>query len=543
MHKKSRLLYLVIPSALTLVLAACSGSGQPQSTTKTYGPDDYAPNAGQLTLRLSSEWKDFNIQATGDAFSQSLIQNGYETLLAQDEAGKLTGYLATSWQATPTSITFTLQKDATCADGTVVTPTIVKNSLQRMIDNKAPYNRANWGPGPYTVTADDAAGTVKFETATPYGPLEYGFSNTFSGNMTGIVCPAGLAPGADLTTKMYGSGPYELVDAVHGDHVTFKLRSDWKGGPGGISAQTPGLAQTVVYKIITDDTTATNLLRTGGLDVANIAGPNVPSLLNDPTYRSVQTTTWVPHVMSFNENPGHPTTDKVLRQALITALDPNAYSQAVFQGRGVVSKSVATPDVECYDPEVEKLAPTPSVDAAKTVLANGGYTLSDGKLMKDGQQVSLHLIYGNLYDPAAEYVTSQWQQLGINVQTDNQPYQQWVAQLVAGQQDATLVTTLSPGPIMGPPSQRLTGPGSPAGTNYSQSNDPALNDAQAKAIQLTGTDACAAWSDYQKIMWQNWDMLPLVAPYDYVFSSSGWYVAPTNARYPYPIQVHKLKNA
>ena len=59
----------------------------------------------------------------------------------------------------------------------------------------------------------------------------------------------------------------------------------------------------------------------------------------------------------------------------------------------LVSTSVVSKNHPCYDPATEKLAPTPSVSAAKAILQQAGYTLgSDGKLQKDGYDVSRDLI-------------------------------------------------------------------------------------------------------------------------------------------------------
>lgn len=552
MYKRTRLRAALLTAIITatMTIAACSTStstGSPNSPNAGPTPllsgrpatGQVADQGGNVTIRLQSDWRDFNIETTNDSISQSLVQNAYQTLLAMNANGKLIPYLATSWKATPTQITFTIGKDSTCDDGTPVTPTIVKNSLQRLIDINAPNNRPNWGPGPYSVTANDKADTVTFKTGTPYGSLAYGFSNIFTANMTGIVCPAGLAPGADLKTKTYGSGPYELVSAEHGAEVQFKLRPDYKGGPDGLTAQTKGLPQTVTYKIVTDDATAANLLESGGLDVAYVSGPDVTRLIADESLAYSISTTWVVYPLTFNELPGHVTADPVLRRALITAIDPKAYVKAVYQGRAVLSPTVATPDAQCFDPSVAKLAPTPSIAAAKKVLADGGYTLSNGKLMKNGHQVSIHLIYDAALDPASEYITNQWTQLGIAVNNDTVPFTVWQQKILAGQSDAQLVPTFSTGPIFGPTSFKLTGPVPPQGNNYAHTDSSALNAAQAKAVALTGNASCAAWDNFQKLLWTGWHMLPLGAPDVYVFSK-GFSVSTAHGATPYPIEMRRL---
>ncbi|WP_166663944.1 ABC transporter substrate-binding protein [Actinophytocola oryzae] len=528
--------------AVVVVAAACSS--QPttpanESAGRTVKAD-IAAKGGSVTIRLNQDWRDFSVQTTGEGNTQALLQNAYATLLAQDASGKLIPYLAESYKATADTITFKLKKDITCSDGTPVTPEVVRASLQNMVTVKSAYNTVNWGKGPYTITADDKDGTVTFKTATPYGPLAYGFSNAFPASMTGIVCPAGLKPGADLTTQMYGAGPYTLVDAVHGDHVTFKLRSDFKGGPEGTTSQTAGLPEQVTYKIVPTDATAVQLLKTGGLDVASIGGTQVAQLLNDQTLSYTRSTGFFVFPLAFNQAPGKPTADKALRQALITAIDPKAFAQAVWQGRAVTSPTIATPDVECYDADVAKLAPKPSVDAAKKVLADAGYTLDNGKLTKNGAPVTIHLMTDNTLNPGPEYIADQWQQLGVTVNADNLPYQQYVTKLLASDMDVSFVESNSPGPIFGPMSQRVTGPVPPkGGTNYAGTYDDTLNSIQAKAIAQSGKASCADWTDFQEQLWKNWSMLPLGSPYQYMFAK-GFDITRARGSNAYPINIRKL---
>jgi peptide/nickel transport system substrate-binding protein len=540
MSRTNRRLSGVAALAATLaVLAACSQPTANNDTGRTVQAA-IAEKGGTVTIRLNQDWRDFSVQTTGEGNTQTLLQNAYATLLAQDASGKLIPYLAESFEATASKVVFKLKKDITCADGTPVTPEVVRASLQNMITVKSAYNTVNWGKGPYTITADEAAGSVTFETATPYGPLPYGFSNTFPASMTGIVCPAGLQPGADLPNKMYGAGPYQLVEAVHGDHVTFKLRPEFKGGPDGLTAQTPGLPEQVVYKIVPTDATAVQLLRTGGLDVAAINGTQVAQLLGDQSLSYTRSNGFLIWPLVFNQKPGKPTADKVLRQALITAVDPKEFAQAVWQGRAVTGAGIGTTDVECYDSAVEQMAPKPSIEDAKKVLTDGGYTYSGNQLTKDGQQVSLHLMTDNTLNPGPEYVAEQWKALGINVNLDNLPYQQYVTKLLASDHDASFVESSSPGPIFGPMSQRLTGPIPPQGTNYAATYDDTLNAIQARAITKSGQDSCADWSQFQKRLWENWTMLPLGAPYQYLFAK-GFDITKARGSSAYPINIRRLQ--
>src|SRR5260370_35952471 len=175
-----------------------------------------------------------------------------------------------------------------------------------MIDIKAAPNPSLFGPGPYSVSADSSAGTVTFTTGRPFSDLVWAFVNIYPGTHTGIICPAGLAPGADLANKWYGAGPYVLVEATHGDHVTMRLRPDFKWGPLGITGKTVGMAETVTYKVIANETTAANLVSTGGLDITQVTGPDVDRLIADKALRHDELFTFGPSLLVVNELPRRP---------------------------------------------------------------------------------------------------------------------------------------------------------------------------------------------------------------------------------------------
>ena len=204
-----------------LVIAGCSNSTSGNATTK---------GGGTVVLRILGQWSSFDLQGATDGAQQVIVSATYDRLLELDSTGHQIPYLAKSWVETPTSIKFTLRGDATCSDGTPVTATVVANSLKRLVDpatNSTTVRRV-FGPGPYTISADDAARSVTFSLGTPFSDLLSGFADP----VTGIVCPAGLANPASLKTQMYGSGPYTLVSAVGGDSVTLKLRREWNWATG-----------------------------------------------------------------------------------------------------------------------------------------------------------------------------------------------------------------------------------------------------------------------------------------------------------------------
>lgn len=497
-------------SALVLgavIVGACSTSTSNPSTAYIAG--------GTITLRNTGDWTCLDPGTCLGGWT-ALSSNVYATLLSLDSSGtKIVPYLAASWTTTPSSITFTLRKDVTCSDGTPVTATIVRNSLQRLIDIKAPRNATRWGPGPYSVSADNAAGAVTFTTGGPYSDLAFGFVDAQPANGTGIVCPAGLANPKLLSNgpQTFGAGPYTIVEAVHGDHITMKLRPEFSWGPEGFTAKTVGVPQTVVFKVIENETTAVNLLLAGGMDVAQVSGPDGQRMLSDKSLTSRQSSWFQLIFVAFNQTQGRPGADKTVRQALITAIDPKAFRAVAFSGVGGLSSSIVTSDVPCYDPATTKLAPMPSVDAARKVLLDAGWTMSNGKLTKDGKTLKVVFDAGpavtGLGGVGAEYIVSQWAQMGVDARLDLKDLNGWSTDAITSNFDVTSLVAGGVLPLLSGFAGAINGPTYPQGSNYARINNPVVNRELPLALASTGAESCRHWYAVQEALWTNWDLLPL----------------------------------
>lgn len=517
--KKCRTAVLTLVVAVAAAATACGGGASTHPSGRTAVP------GGSISYRLNGDWRNFDVQTVGDGLTQNVLVNAYSTLLFLDLSGKIQGYMAKSWNISPDSVSFVLKPGMTCSDGTPVTATVVKNSFQRMIDIKAQYNNILFGPGPYTVSADDATNTFTFKTGAPFSDLVYGFIQTFPGSLSGIVCPAGLKNPELLPTRMFGAGPYTLVDAVHGDHVTLKLRPEFTWGPFGTTAKTVGVPDTVTYKIIPNETTAANALLTGTIDIAAggssaITGTDIDRLLATPGLISYEQPTYALHMMAFNEAPGHVGTDETIRHALITAIDPALWLKAAQGGHGRLSPSFITKDTNCFDPNTAKLAPKPSVEAARKVLTDAGWVYANGKLTRDGQPLKFTFTGGLLFNAGPEYVVNQWTQMGADVTLSNPDYTTFALGITNGKYEVSVITTSTPGPFMGPVSKRISGNSPPLGTNYAWTTDPVLNNEAAQAEATLGAESCKHWANFQEEIWKKWHLLPLAAPYGENFSKN-----------------------
>ena len=522
---------VVACAAAALVLTACGGNTGAASSTS----GAKAVSGGSIAIRGTRDFDTWD--PTTCTTCREYASAFYATLLALDGTGKIVPYLAKSYTATATSVTFKLRTDATCSDGTAVTPAVVKGSLQRMIDIKAANNAALVGPGPYSVAEDDSAGSVTFTVGKPFSDLVYGFTQLDPGLQTAIVCPAGLKDPKALATAPQGAGPYTLAEAVHGDHFSAKLRSDFTWGPNGITAKTPGVPATVTYKLVTNQTTAANLVLSGGIDAGPVTGPDVNRLLSDPSVKSQRIQLYLANPLVFNQLPNHPTADPAVRQALATAIDPKAVLAALGGSRyGINTTSFETPSAQCYDPATAKLLPQPDLGKAKSILTSAGYTLSNGKMTKDGKPLTITYAQGHDFDPVPDYLIKQWTDLGVTVTANVSDTSTWISSyLFPGNYDVTILQVNGTAPLPAKLASRLSGP--PQIPNYARIVDPTLDSEYAAAEASTGAESCKHWANFQEELLKKNDYVPLVAQTSYWFSKGGVDMSEAAAAMPILLKV------
>ncbi|WP_054686283.1 ABC transporter substrate-binding protein [Microbacterium sp. No. 7] len=342
---ENRSLTLVLVGALALTGCAAS-------------PDGTAPASGdatELSLVLDADPNSFDpARATsGDAFVMNRML--YDTLLRLDDDG-IVGGLATQWDAqSATQYAFTIRDDATCADGTAITASIVADSLNHFADPAAPstFRSAVFGKGDVRITGDDASQTVTIVLSEPYANVERGLTLA----QTGIVCPAGLA---DLDALSAGeaagafSGPYIVDEATRGLEYTLVLRDDYEAWPQFAKPLGGSPAKTLRYTLATDISSTANQLLSGDIDLANLSGETVDRF-DEQDFLLTRWTRGHIYVI-FNQAPGSVFSGPPeLRKAVAQAIDQDAYISVFSKGRTAPYLSVVSPDYQCVNEDASLL--------------------------------------------------------------------------------------------------------------------------------------------------------------------------------------------
>lgn len=516
--------------ALAFLSTACANGASTTPGT--------APVGGTITMRLIDSWGTLDILTQLPRQTALRVTTAlYDRLIARAKDGKLIPYLAESWQQTPTTITFTLRRGPTCADGTPLSATAVADWLKAYGEKNKAQAARYFGTGALTVVGNDSARTVTVTLPTAKSDAIY----AFSGTQLPVVCPKGVADPKILDTGSSGSGPFEIDATTPAtvDTLTLRSRPDWNWGPYGVTAKSAGFPQKLVFRVVANETTTANLLLTGGLDLAEeFSGPDTHRLLAEKGLTTRYVDSFYAYPMVMNEQPGRVTADEKVREALMTAVDRAEYTQAGYSGLSKPATSMFESSWECYEPAVEKLLPQqPSPDRARSILLGAGYTAGpDGKLQKDGKPLTINLLSNA--EGAPDYLLDRFTKAGITVKYDFVDQNQNSIRVRSGNYDVAIQRAST---IDQNPSAAITlfsGPLPPAGTNYSFIIDPTLDQLVTKAGASIGSERCHAWRDVQRRWIERHHLLPLSFPRFYAFSRNIDFVMST---YPEPASLKRIK--
>jgi peptide/nickel transport system substrate-binding protein len=515
--------------SICMLVAACGSSSSSSSSTgasansgkqtSSGGGQAVSGSGGTVTIRAIDDLDTFNPAKTSapNLAVQSLIL-GYDRLVYLTPSGKLEPYLASSWKTTPNSVTLTIRKGPTCADGTPITASIVANSLRYELakSTNSPYLGYVLGPGQLkSVTTDQAENTVTITLTKPYNALVTALATAFPSS---IICPAGLKNPTSLNSAPDGSGPYVLDKgkSQRGSTYVWHLRKNYNWGPGGWTAQTPGTPSTIVERVVTDETTAANLFQTGEVNIAPIFGINEQRIAANNSLYTFTTTalqmgTWG---TVFNQTAGRVGADPAVRHAVFLALDSNAMVKAAFSNLGVPFSTMVTPNMQCYNPAVGDDTPGFNIAQAKSILKQDGYSPgSGGTMTKNGKPLTLKIVQWNTTNQLGEYMQEALQKIGVSSSVQSTDINTWLNALFTTKNyDLTTFAYYSsfPNPAV-----------IPAQDASLSIKDPKYFSLSQKAAETSGSGQCQAWDTALRESLKNYNVKPMGVSKN-VWFAHGW---------------------
>ena len=177
----------------TALLAGCGGSDG-GSSSDGGGGSTYVDGA-TFTMAMAGDPGKLDPQSSASTQLFTVNQLAYDNLVSVDaDTGEIQSQLASDWKVDGKTVTLTLAKGVTCADGSDFTATSAVDNITYVGDpkNKSPY-LGTFLPAGATAEADDAAGTVTITLAQPAPFVLNGLASL------PMVCDAGMKDRASLS--------------------------------------------------------------------------------------------------------------------------------------------------------------------------------------------------------------------------------------------------------------------------------------------------------------------------------------------------------
>ena len=481
---------IVIGSALSLslVLAACTSGASSNSNTADaasggkllvagpFNPTSLDPNpqsipASQNSFQLSSSYMGRLVAIHPPPGAAPDAQLTYADLQPE---------LASSYQALPNGLgyKFTLRKGIVSSWGNPLTSSDVAWTFQRVVATKTGiglilFSLANINLKDPVTIQDSTHFTLNLVKPSAYALkiLELGILGILDEKAVQEHTTSSDPWGYKwLSTHTASFGPYSVTQFTPGVSTTLTANPTyWRGAPK---------IKTVIYKPVTDPTSALELLEAGTINFDWQIQPSQYEALKADKNISLPLThqaTFVEVVPSFRKGP---LSTLAGREAFQDAINRTAIANAIFPG-------VATPATSCVPNSINPAGftafanSTPDLSKARAALAAAG--------MPNGFTVQLGVAAGTTgdLDQVAAFLQSQLSAVGIKVEVKSYPT---ITQFVtAAETGAIQASLLLQGPFIPDPayyfSLYLT-PSSPI--NYGGYNDPAAEASIAEAATTIG---------------------------------------------------------
>ena len=390
--------------AACFALAGCGGLGDTGADIfpEGFDPDNVEAAQGDwLITRLPSEMEHLNPYTATDAYATQVQSYVFEGLMERDpETLEMKPLLAESYEISDDHLTytFTLRDDVHFSDGEPVTVDDVLFSFNTVLDPQvnAPHAR-NYLQDIETVEAVDDR-TVQFEVSQPYYRHLVMIGSLY-------IIPEHIYGEGDFNNhpnnrEPVGSGPYAFERWQTNQEVRIVRNENYWGEEPYIDRR--------VFRIITEDNAAFQVLRREDMDVMNLTPELWQNQANRPDFeaRFQKLPHSEPRYSYIGWNLRRPQfDDRRVRQALTMLLNREEILEEIYYGLGQVTSGTFFIENPEYNQDIE---PWPyDRERAEELLEEAGWTDStgDGVRDRDGEPFEFTLLIVADSDTAEQIAT------------------------------------------------------------------------------------------------------------------------------------------
>jgi oligopeptide transport system substrate-binding protein len=498
---------LAVLISLSMILASCGGNEEGTKPTLS--------GAQEITLNLAGEVVTIDPNRASWANERSVIMQCFDGMLAFDHDLALIPMVAkeiptvdnNGISADGKTYTFKMKTNVTWSDGTKVTAKDFEYSIKRMLSPDLAAEYASFyfdivGAEDYYSATDktDAEKSTLRDAVGVKATDDYTLQIKLNDPLPTFLNLMALWPsypvrqdiiekyGDNWTTppNYIGNGPFILSEWVQQDHYTFVPNQNYWG--------TKPYLTKITFKEITDANVALAAYKNNELDMSGVPGGTEKATMADPTLspdiqRKAQLVTYA---FQFNVTKA-PYDNKLLRQAIATAIDRVAFVDQVRGGVGTPALSWIPPGMPGYDPNLGSQYDF-NVTKAKALLVQAGYT--------NPKDVKIKFQYANTgANPtiAAFFQAQMKDNLGIDLELEPMDPKAYSALYNAKEFDIGFTGWGAdyPDPDNWLPQLYMTGAGNNK-TGYSSAQFDAVAEQALK--ELNETKRLQLWADAQKIV-------------------------------------------
>ena len=393
---------------------------------------DATPKSGGILVALGQDSiESLSPEDTGETVQWVAIANVFEGLYMVNEKYELEPVLADSYEPSEDGLTYTfkLKSDVTFHNGDAFTSADVLYTYNWIMDEANASTRlANFELVESVEAPDDTTVVVTLKEADV----------TFMVNVaTTLIQPEAYHTETgenDFKVKPVGTGPFMLGELNPQSRVRLDAYEGYyRGKPhldsfqvdvvpeaaGRMSALESGQADNSIWGLNAEDNTT---LKESG---------------NFTVFETQQVAT--NHFPLNNEHPF--LKEKEVRQALLWAIDRQAFADEIFLGQAVVATANLSPAIEkYYNADVVQYGYDP--EKAKELLEGAGWVEgSDGIREKDGVRAAFTLMVfqgDTQRRPEAEVAQQWWSEIGVEVELQEGITSEILGGLREGEYDAGL---------------------------------------------------------------------------------------------------------
>ena len=330
----------------------------------------------------------------------------FDSLVKRDGEGNLVASLATEWSYDEATMTwnFKLAEGVKWHDGEAFTAEDVKFTIEAIMNpDNGSENQPNYIEVAEIKVISDTE--IAFVLSEPnYAFLDY---------MTMSILPEHLLQGEDMWESDYfknpiGTGPYKLESWDVGQAITMVKNEDYFAGSANID--------TVIFKIVTDDSAKALQLQNGELDLAQVTPKDAQAFVDAENLTIYDMATADYRGILYNFWNEYWQVNYDLIPAINYAIDRQAIVDAVLLGEGFVAYSPIQLNKYNYD-GVEKYDYNPE-KAAQVLESIGCEKDAEGYWCRNGERIcfTINATPGDqVRIDMAQIAAQQLQEIGLDV--------------------------------------------------------------------------------------------------------------------------------